>query len=748
MKFGLNALALGCASACLSGCSTLPETHESPVAMSPASPTELLQQATSLAIGNLAWESVLISDVGTADGKTRWTGTTRSMKYHCSGGPNGADPYCEPGIRLGPAPQMRRPAPGAETAGPQAAAKAPEAAGLLSRNVVTVGGVDRPYAYYVSSRFRPDAYNAVVYALHDNGQTVEDFAKSSGWVELAEKNGFVVVFPDVAGKTWAPYSGGDDDYIKAVYDHVSRRLTAPARERGAAAGAQGAQGAAAPAEGERRGPGGPGGPAGAGHAGVGPRVPTWMTYHYVTGVGAGATVAQEFVLNRPGVFAALGTLNGGAYEAAYGHGSEVAQGYFQNMREGKNVRPVWTQLKKDVPVAAWLLSSTAKSSAGVTKLANYWRRADGATGKGRDAVIGELPSAIYQNPKDEVQQVRTSMLDDAAKYDSTVSSALWHDFFERIGRWPSAPNGQLGSLLTEADIARTFDVRTIEIGARSFKYYVKAPSTYRKGQALPLVLAAHGAFFPATQYLNQIKMHEVGEKEGFITVYLNGQQNRWEFTDPNGADAQYVLRTIEEVSKAYDVDKGRIYMQGFSLGSGLTYMMGISHSRTFAAISPNSGIGPMSPEVEARAAEIRKDGELRIPTMILFGDVDSASSTDAKIPAQGVLRGAIDEIKRLNGITIADKVQRLDSANSDPYDVLVLGGRRAAAGKDSRYPAGRFQINEYLSSDPVPLNLFSFVWTADLPHAADPRTAQLEWDYFKQWRRDNDGSIRFQRTPR
>ena len=172
-------------------------------------------------------------------------------------------------------------------------------------------------------------------------------------------------------------------------------------------------------------------------------------------------------------------------------------------------------------------------------------------------------------------------------------------------------------------------------------------------------------------------------------------------------------------------------------------MMGISHTAAFAAVSPNSGIGPMSPEVEARAAEIRKDRDLRIPMMIEYGDVDTGASTDAKVPATGVLRGAIDEMKRLDKITTADKTQRFDSPNSDPYDVLVLGGRKVAAGVDKRYPAGRFQINEYMSSDPVPLNLLSFVWTTDLPHAADPRTAQLEWDYFKQWRRESDGSLKF-----
>ena len=60
---------------------------------------------------------------------------------------------------------------------------------MLSRNVVTVGGVDRPYSYHVSPRFRPDAYNAVVYALHDNGQTVEGFIQQIVEKEVLGANG-------------------------------------------------------------------------------------------------------------------------------------------------------------------------------------------------------------------------------------------------------------------------------------------------------------------------------------------------------------------------------------------------------------------------------------------------------------------------------------------------------------------------------------------------------------------------------
>ncbi|MDB5453370.1 MAG: Poly(3-hydroxybutyrate) depolymerase-like protein, partial [Caulobacteraceae bacterium] len=186
-----------------------------------------------------------------------------------------------------------------------------------------------------------------------------------------------------------------------------------------------------------------------------------------------------------------------------------------------------------------------------------------------------------------------------------------------------------------------------------------------------------------------------------------------------------------------------VYMQGFSLGSGLTYMMGITHPQLFAAVSPNSGIGPMSPEVGAWVSDLKAKSDARIPMMIVYGDVDGGSSTDAKIPAQGVLRGAIDEMKTYNRISTPDRVVTFNSPNSAPYDILLPGGKAVSDGLGARYPKGRFKIAQYSSSDPTPLNLFNFVWVTDLPHGGDPRQAKLEWDYFKHWRRNPDGTLAY-----
>ena len=75
--------------------------------------------------------------------------------------------------------------------------------------------------------------------------------------------------------------------------------------------------------------------------------------------------------------------------------------------------------------------------------------------------------------------------------------------------------------------------------------------------------------------------------------------------------------------------------------------------------------------------------------------------------------------------------------------MLVPGVKVSRSGSDKRYPQGRIDIYRYLSADPAPLNLFSFVWVEDMAHGGDPRQAQLEWDYFKRWHRNADGSLSY-----
>lgn len=627
----------------------------------------------------------------------------------------------------------------------------------LQRNRVSVDGQYRNYYYYVSSKADPHGFNLVVYALHDNGQSVQEFAQQSGWLQVAEQNGFVVVFPEGQGRRWLTDAGNEDDYLKAVFDDAKAHMripgTPPPRiggpEGGGGEGAAGPPGAVPPL----REPPPARDPAaartanagnadiGAGLAPIGP-VHTWLPFQYLTGVGAGATVAQSFAMNHPDLFAAVATLDGAPYSEAYDVANQPADGSTLRMWVGWDVKPVYKPLKKDVPVDMWLFT-TGAPSASELKQADYWKQADGV-GAGTTRAIGGFQTVVYRNGMNPDQQVRTTVVPAGTKYDGTIASAMWDHLFSHVARFPDTPNGDIGRILTPAQVQQQFKIRTLTVDGQTYTYYLNLPPNWRKGRKLPLVLAAHGGGYPPWLYLSQVKMHEVGQKEGFMTVYLQAPGYVWHFTDPEGANSQYIQKVIADVEANFGADKHRIYMQGFSLGSGMTYMMGISHPQLFAAISPNSGIGPMSDAVEARVSAIKAKQDIRLPVIIPYGVADHGGSIDGQIPADGgVLHPAFNEWKAFNHITTPDRVEPYDSPSSAPYNILVPGGKLVHAAFDQRYPDGRFTIYEYYSDDPKPLNLFDFVWIADMAHCQDPREAQLEWDYFKHWRRNDNGTLTY-----
>src|SRR5882757_9019453 len=388
-----------------------------------------LRKATAFAVGNLAWETVKIVNVERSASTLKWVGLTRSARWGCTAAADATKAYCENAL-----------APTA-TSAPVAPVKAATDSPLI-RNRLSVDGRDRSYYYYVSSKADKKGFNFIVYALHDTGQTAEEFAESSGWKKVAEKNGFVVVFPEAAESSWAANSGGEDRYLKAVYDDASTHMQLPAA--GAAAQNFGpprgdAAGGGAPAR-EGAGPAGAGGRdrEGANAEGEGnnrrddgrpPRVMTWFPFQYLTGVGAGGRVAQEFAINHPGVYAAVSTFNSTPFSAIYAKGDEQAQGYYQQMRM-KNAPPVWKQLKKDVPVAVWLFNSS--SGAPDKRLADYWKHVDRVAPTAPQTSIAGFETTVYHNPGNEAQQVRVSTVAASAKFDEATAAAIWGGFFAHV----------------------------------------------------------------------------------------------------------------------------------------------------------------------------------------------------------------------------------------------------------------------------------------------------------------------------
>ncbi|MCU0506319.1 MAG: hypothetical protein MUE82_11240, partial [Chloroflexi bacterium] len=80
---------------------------------------------------------------------------------------------------------------------PGAAVAAPSSSGSLA-----VGGLARTYRVHVPAALRPDARPALVLVLHGHGGSGAQAERAYGFDALADREGFVVAYPDGIAGGW------------------------------------------------------------------------------------------------------------------------------------------------------------------------------------------------------------------------------------------------------------------------------------------------------------------------------------------------------------------------------------------------------------------------------------------------------------------------------------------------------------------------------------------------------------------
>jgi len=149
---------------------------------------------------------------------------------------------------------------------------------------------------------------------------------------------------------------------------------------------------------------------------------------------------------------------------------------------------------------------------------------------------------------------------------------------------------------------------TIETGLQTIvsqdlkrEYLLRVPSSYKKDSDMPLVVVLHGRTGTGTSAEKRSKFTELGEQEGFITVYPTALkdllQNVSTWTSEssrnigakNYDDINYIKDLIDYLKSNLNIDNKRIYLTGFSNGAFMTYKFAFKEGNMFAAIAPVSG---------------------------------------------------------------------------------------------------------------------------------------------------------------
>jgi poly(3-hydroxybutyrate) depolymerase len=161
-------------------------------------------------------------------------------------------------------------------------------------------------------------------------------------------------------------------------------------------------------------------------------------------------------------------------------------------------------------------------------------------------------------------------------------------------------------------------------------YRVYAPSTYKPGARLPLVVALHGLGGTEDTFLGASGglMESLAEKHGFVVAAplgyrVNGSYGSSirRFTDAARRrtvelSEKDVLNVVKLVSEEYGTDANRTYLTGHSMGGGGTWYLGQKYAAKWAAMAPIAGPAP-------EPATYPFDRLKGIPVMVCHGDGDA-----------------------------------------------------------------------------------------------------------------------------
>ena len=138
-------------------------------------------------------------------------------------------------------------------------------------------------------------------------------------------------------------------------------------------------------------------------------------------------------------------------------------------------------------------------------------------------------------------------------------------------------------------------------------YALYVPKSYDPKKAYPLLVTLHGA--TSNHLLNRRRVFGLGNRPGesdyeairnedvsfpevdFIVLAPYG---RGEVAGYNGLAEEDVLRAMDDVERAYNVDQDRVYLTGLSMGGGGTWHLGLRYPDRFAAIVPVCAVGDVS----------------------------------------------------------------------------------------------------------------------------------------------------------
>ena len=124
---------------------------------------------------------------------------------------------------------------------------------------------------------------------------------------------------------------------------------------------------------------------------------------------------------------------------------------------------------------------------------------------------------------------------------------------------------------------------SIVVGGKTREYLIHLPPGYDRARPAPLVISMHGAGGWPAQQMRMTRWNDLADRERFIVVYPAGADAAgpriWRVSD-----ARYIAALLDKLESEYNIDRSRIYANGFSNGGGMAAVLACTMPNRLAAV--------------------------------------------------------------------------------------------------------------------------------------------------------------------
>ena len=393
------------------------------------------------------------------------------------------------------------------------------------------------------------------------------------------------------------------------------------------------------------------------------------------------------------------------------------------------------------PMAAYLVDCSREAL-------NYFRIVNEASPAGEE---GE--AAVYCDKRNPARRI---LQEKGGRGTGELIADAWKLLFSRVRRPDTDAYGAMEPRMDFQGAGFEIfleDTRLEEAVRTPHTWFTSVPRQVKEHpeRKVPLLMFFHGASDNPAEAAEMSKFHELGEREGFITVYPWGtNRTQWNSSleDPEAADdVGFAMALIDYMIARYPVDPRRVYLSGFSNGAAHAQVVALLHPDRIAAIChidsnwPGKRVGPSEVDYNnvvpfRLAMEKKKEYDYLMPVWYTYGTREPSYPVCAKSTQQY----QYDFWKAYNHIAVEETPP---AEEPDVCGCGVPGQVQERIRPSERHPGHCYDVQRFYTTDERRLNLYNYVIMHEKGHDIAQMDPALGWEYVKQFRRNPDGSLGF-----